>query len=102
MVSIAKEIENRFETLGLYRCRYLQRSDETVDESIKYPAYTEKNGETGDVILVGRPATALDIMYEHYKYQLPLSLEIGDRIFWLHRCPARPLTAPSNSTAFHR
>ena len=56
---------------------------ETVDESIKYPAYTERTGETGDVILAGPTCDSLDIMYEHYKYQLPLSLEIGDRIFWL-------------------
>ncbi len=56
---------------------------ETLGESIKYPAYTEKNGETGDVILAGPTCDSLDIMYEHHKYQLPLSLEIGDRIYWL-------------------
>ena len=26
---------------------------ETLGESIKYPVYTEENGETGDVILAG-------------------------------------------------
>ena len=56
---------------------------ETIDESIKYPVYTEKNGETGDVILAGPTCDSLDIIYEHFKYQLPLSLEIGDRIYWL-------------------
>ncbi|MCB1918871.1 MAG: type III PLP-dependent enzyme [Candidatus Competibacteraceae bacterium] len=56
---------------------------ETIDESIKYPAYTEKGGETGDVILAGPTCDSLDIIYEHFKYQLPLSLEIGDRIYWL-------------------
>lgn len=56
---------------------------ETIDESIKYPAYTEKSGETGDVILAGPTCDSLDIIYEHFKYQLPLSLEIGDRIYWL-------------------
>ncbi len=56
---------------------------ETIDESIKYPAYTEKNGETGDVILAGPTCDSQDIMYEEFKYQLPLSLEVGDRIYWL-------------------
>lgn len=56
---------------------------ETIDESIKYPVYTEKKGETGDVILAGPTCDSLDIIYEHFKYQLPLSLEIGDRIYWL-------------------
>ena len=56
---------------------------ETIDESIKYPLYTEKNGETGDVILAGPTCDSLDIIYEHFKYQLPLSLESGDRIYWL-------------------
>ena len=56
---------------------------ETLGESIKYPVYTEKNGETGDVILAGPTCDSLDIMYEHFKYKLPLSLESGDRIYWL-------------------
>ena len=56
---------------------------ETIDESIKYPVYTEKNGETGDVILAGPTCDSLDIIYEHFKYPLPLSLEIGDRLYWL-------------------
>ena len=56
---------------------------ETIDESIKYPIYTEKKGETGDVILAGPTCDSLDIIYEHFTYQLPLALEIGDRLYWL-------------------
>ncbi|MDS4025890.1 MAG: type III PLP-dependent enzyme [Candidatus Contendobacter sp.] len=56
---------------------------ETIDESIKYPVYTGKEGETGDVIMAGPTCDSLDIIYEHFKYQLPLSLTIGDRIYWL-------------------
>ncbi len=56
---------------------------ETIDESIKYPIYTKKTGEIGDVILAGPTCDSLDIIYEHFKYELPLSLEIGDRIYWL-------------------
>ena len=56
---------------------------ETMEESIKYPVYTQKNGETGDVILAGPTCDSQDIMYEDFKYQLPLSLDIGDRLYWL-------------------
>jgi ornithine decarboxylase len=56
---------------------------ETIDESIKYPVHTGKNGKAGDVILAGPTCDSLDIIYEHFKYQLPLSLEIGDRLYWL-------------------
>lgn len=56
---------------------------ETIDESIKYPIYTEKSGEAGDVVLAGPTCDSLDIIYEHFPYQLPLSLAIGDRLYWL-------------------
>ena len=56
---------------------------ETIDESIKYPIYTEKQGETGDVVLAGPTCDSLDIIYEHFPYQLPLALDIGDRLYWL-------------------
>lgn len=55
---------------------------ETLGEAIKYPAYTDKSGPTGEVILAGPTCDSMDIMYEHFKYQLPLSLEIGDRVYW--------------------
>ncbi len=56
---------------------------ETLGESIKYPVHTETEGPTGEVILAGPTCDSMDIMYEHFKYQLPLSLEIGDRLYWL-------------------
>lgn len=56
---------------------------ETIDESIKYPIYTEKGGEEGDVVLAGPTCDSLDIIYEHFQYKLPLSLESGDRLYWL-------------------
>ena len=56
---------------------------ETIDESIKYPIYTEKTGEEGDVVLAGPTCDSLDILYEDFQYQLPLSLESGDRLYWL-------------------
>ncbi|WP_404366389.1 type III PLP-dependent enzyme [Marinobacter sp.] len=55
---------------------------ETLDESIKFPIYTEKQGEHEDVVIAGPTCDSADIMYEHYKYGLPLNLAIGDRMYW--------------------
>lgn len=56
---------------------------EAIDESIKYPLYTDKDGISGEVMIAGPTCDSLDTLYENFKYQLPLSLEIGDRIYWL-------------------
>ncbi len=56
---------------------------ETMDESIKFPIYTEKRGELEDAVIAGPTCDSADIMYEHYKYPLPLNLAIGDRLYWL-------------------
>ncbi len=55
---------------------------ETLDESIKYPIYTEKTGELEEVVIAGPTCDSADIMYENYKYGLPLNLAIGDRMYW--------------------
>ncbi len=55
---------------------------ETLDEAIKFPIYTERDGETEEVVLAGPTCDSADIMYEQHKYPLPLSLEIGDRLYW--------------------
>ncbi|HKI61768.1 MAG TPA: type III PLP-dependent enzyme [Mariprofundaceae bacterium] len=55
---------------------------ETLGEAIKYPIYTEKTGEEEECVLAGPTCDSADIMYEDYKYELPLSLEIGDRLYW--------------------
>ncbi|WP_210396284.1 type III PLP-dependent enzyme [Motiliproteus sediminis] len=56
---------------------------ETMDESIKFPIYTDKSGEVEDVVIAGPSCDSADIMYENYKYGLPLNLAIGDRLYWL-------------------
>jgi len=56
---------------------------ETLDEAIKYPIYTDKNGELEEVVIAGPTCDSADIMYENYKYGLPLNLAIGDRLYWL-------------------
>jgi ornithine decarboxylase len=55
---------------------------ETIDESIKYPIHSDKSGKVGPVILAGPTCDSMDIMYENYKYELPLDITIGDKIYW--------------------
>jgi len=56
---------------------------ETMDESIKFPLWTEKQGELEEAVIAGPTCESADIMYEHYKHGLPLNLPIGDRLYWL-------------------
>jgi len=56
---------------------------ETMGESIKYPIYTGRKGEVEEVILAGPTCDSADILYEDYKYKLPLNLAISDRLYWL-------------------
>jgi ornithine decarboxylase len=54
---------------------------ETMDESIKYRIATPgRNGVSGPVILAGPTCDSADILYERTEYQLPLGLEVGDKI----------------------
>jgi len=59
---------------------------ETLSEAIKYPIVTSKDhpaAKKGEVILAGPTCDSVDIMYEDYKYSLPLDLKVGDRLYWL-------------------
>ena len=57
---------------------------ETLDESIKYPVVTDKDGgKDGEVILAGPTCDSADIMYEDSKYKLPIDLKSGDKTYWL-------------------
>ncbi|MGB0467129.1 MAG: type III PLP-dependent enzyme [Pontibacterium sp.] len=56
---------------------------ETMGEAIKYQLHTDCEGEVEEVILAGPTCDSLDIMYEDHKYSLPLSLNEGDKIYWL-------------------
>ncbi len=55
---------------------------ETMDEAIKFPIWTEKKGEMEEVVIAGPTCDSADIMYENYKYGLPLNLASGDRLYW--------------------
>ncbi|MBB6479697.1 type III PLP-dependent enzyme [Spirochaeta isovalerica] len=56
---------------------------ETMDESIKFPIYSEKEGDAIDVILAGPTCDSMDILYEDYKYQLPDTLTEGDKLYFI-------------------
>lgn len=73
--------------IALYRWIYVDIGKfsgliETIDESIKYPIYVEKEGDTSEVILAGPTCDSLDILYENHKYELPETLEEGDKIYF--------------------
>jgi ornithine decarboxylase len=54
---------------------------ETMDESIKYRIATPgRGGRYGPVILAGPTCDSADILYEKADYQLPLGLEVGDKV----------------------
>ncbi|MAK91025.1 MAG: ornithine decarboxylase [Oleibacter sp.] len=72
---------------GLHRWVYVDIGKfggliETMDEAIKYPVFVEKQGEEEEVILAGPTCDSADILYEDYKYELPLNLASGDRVYW--------------------
>ena len=50
---------------------------------LAYPIYTGKKGEVEDVVLAGPTCDSADILYEDYKWALPLNLAISDRLYWL-------------------
>jgi ornithine decarboxylase len=59
---------------------------ETLDESIKYPIITSKDVpgcKEAEVILAGPTCDSMDILYEDYKYRLPLDLKTGDKLYFL-------------------
>jgi ornithine decarboxylase len=54
---------------------------ETLDEAIKYRITTPHDGQvTGPVVLAGPTCDSMDILYERSGYELPLNLQVGDRI----------------------
>jgi ornithine decarboxylase len=54
---------------------------ETTDEMIRYPIRTPRDGDmVGPCVLAGPTCDSVDVMYEKKPYDLPVSLEIGDRV----------------------
>jgi len=54
---------------------------ETMDESIRYPIKTPRDGaEMAPCVLAGPTCDSADVLYERDPYMLPVSLEIGDKV----------------------
>jgi ornithine decarboxylase len=54
---------------------------ETMDESIRYPIKTPRDGDDlGACVLAGPTCDSMDVLYEKEPYPLPVSLEIGDKV----------------------
>ena len=54
---------------------------ETMDESIRYPIKTPRDGDAmAPCVLAGPTCDSADVLYEKQPYPLPVSLEIGDRV----------------------
>jgi ornithine decarboxylase len=54
---------------------------ETMDEAIRYPIKTPRDGDaTSPCIIAGPTCDSADVLYEKVPYELPISLEIGDKV----------------------
>ena len=54
---------------------------ETMDESIRYAIRTPHDGaEMTPCVLAGPTCDSADVLYEKQPYELPVSLEIGDKV----------------------
>ncbi|MGC2462586.1 MAG: type III PLP-dependent enzyme [Steroidobacteraceae bacterium] len=54
---------------------------ETMDESIRYPIRTARDGEeTAPCVLAGPTCDSADVLYEKIPYNLPVSLATGDEV----------------------
>jgi ornithine decarboxylase len=54
---------------------------ETMDEAIRYPITTLRDGEeTAPCVVAGPTCDSADVLYEKTPYHLPLSLSVGDEV----------------------
>jgi ornithine decarboxylase len=54
---------------------------ETIDESIKYPIYFEREGMADEIILAGPTCDSMDILYENFKYVMPETTQPKDKVY---------------------
>ena len=54
---------------------------ETIDESIKFPIYFDREGMADEIILAGPTCDSMDILYENYKYHMPDTAMPGDKVY---------------------
>lgn len=54
---------------------------ETIDESLRYPIYSERTGESRDYILAGPTCDSMDVLYEKNLVRLPINVCEEDRLY---------------------
>ncbi|WP_413989627.1 type III PLP-dependent enzyme [Labrys okinawensis] len=65
---------------------------ETMDEAIRYPIRTERDGDVkAPCVLAGPTCDSVDVLYEKTPYDLPVSLSIGDKVL-IEACGAYTTT----------
>ncbi len=65
---------------------------ETMDEAIRYPILTERDGDrTAPCVIAGPTCDSVDVLYEKTPYELPVSLAIGDKVL-IEACGAYTTT----------
>ncbi len=68
---------------------------ETMDEAIRYPIRSARDGErAAPCVLAGPTCDSVDVLYERTPYELPVSLQIGDRLL-IEACGAYTTTYAS-------
>jgi ornithine decarboxylase len=68
---------------------------ETMDEAIRYPIRTDRDGEpTSPCVIAGPTCDSVDVLYEKVPYALPVSLAIGDKVL-IEACGAYTTTYSS-------
>lgn len=82
VVLISKKVDSEFEPRWVYLdIGKFTGLVETFEEAITYRFKTPRDGdEVGPVILAGPTCDSLDILYEKTEYQMPMSLQIGDKL----------------------
>lgn len=77
-----KYVDNEFQARWIFLdCGKFNGLIESMDEAIKYKFLTKKDShEMGPVIIAGPTCDSCDIIAERYGIQLPIDLEIGDKI----------------------
>ncbi len=80
-----KSIINQYEWVYI-DCGIYNGLFDTINESIKYPIFSERilsSKDSKEIILAGPTCDSLDVLYEDYKYTLPTGLKEGDRLYVL-------------------
>ena len=99
IVLIAKKTKDAAKRWVYLDCGRFGGLIETLDEAIKYRIKTPRDGgPTGPVVIAGPTCDEVDVLYDKAGYEMPLDLQVGDKIEFL---AAGAYTATYCSTGFN-